>query len=98
MLISLFCELEQAYHRHTMQLSKSSDESSKSFQECKDLAARLSGIFTGAARSRHRSDILLIVEDGIQYAFTDAPKKLSFLEGAVLPFVSKLPTPDVLEV
>ncbi|KAM5573755.1 hypothetical protein ABKV19_013347 [Rosa sericea] len=27
-----------------------------------------------------------------------APKQLSFLEGAVLHFVSKLPTPDILEI
>ena len=52
----------------------------------------------GAARNKHRSDILKIVKDGIDYAFVDAPKQLSFLEGAVLHFVSKLPTPDVLDM
>ncbi|CAL5335263.1 unnamed protein product [Camellia sinensis] len=46
----------------------------RSFQECKDLAARLSGTFVGAARNKHRSDILKIVKDGIEYAFVDAPK------------------------
>lgn len=81
-------------------LSSSSDESMsvKSFQECKDLAARLSGTFVGAARNKHRADILKIVEDGIDYAFVDSPKQLSFLEGAVLQFVSKLPTPDILDM
>lgn len=71
---------------------------SKLFQECKDLATRLSGTFVGAARNKHRSDILKIVSDGIEYAFADAPKHLSFLDGAVLHFVSKLPTPDILEM
>ena len=83
-----------------MDLSKSDDESvtSKSLIECKDLAARLSGTFMGAARSKHRSDILKIVRDGIEYAFLNSPKQLSFLEGAVLHFVSKLPVVDILEM
>lgn len=90
----------QAYRRHIVELSKSDEEplTSKSFIECKDLATRLSGTFMGAARNKHRSDILKIVKDGIDYAFVDAPKQLSFLEGAVLHFVSKLPTPDVLDM
>lgn len=71
---------------------------SKSFSDCKELAARLSATFTGAARSTHRSGILKIVKDGVSFAFMDAPKQLSFLEGAVLPFVSKLPASDVLDV
>ena len=83
-----------------VELSGSDDESSasKRFQECKELAARLSGMFVGAARNKHRSDILKIVNNGIEYAFLDAPNQLSFLEGAVLHFVSKLPTPDILDV
>lgn len=83
-----------------MDLSKSDDESvtNKSLIECKDLAARLSGTFMGAARSKHRSDILKIVRDGIEYAFLNSPKQLSFLEGAVLHFVSKLPVVDILEM
>ncbi|KAI7981903.1 CSC1-like protein [Camellia lanceoleosa] len=44
------------------------------------------------------SDILKIVKDGIEYAFVDAPKQLSFLDGAVVHFISKLPTPDILEI
>ncbi|KAK9281795.1 hypothetical protein L1049_004701 [Liquidambar formosana] len=89
-----------AYHRHMVELSRSDDESlvGKSFLECKELAARLSGTFMGAARNKHRSDILKIVKDGIEYAFVDTPKQLSFLEGSVLHFVSKLPTPDVLDI
>ena len=76
------------------------DESlaSKSFQECKDVAARLSGQFMGAAQNKHRFDNLKIVKDGIEYAFVDTPKQVSFLDGAVMYFVSKLPTPDVLEM
>lgn len=83
-----------------VQLSESDDESSasKCFQECKELAARISGMFIGAARNKHRSNILKIVSDGIEYAFLDAPKQLSFLEGAVIHFVSKLPTSDILDM
>ncbi|KAM7521536.1 hypothetical protein LguiA_011438 [Lonicera macranthoides] len=92
--------LKRAYGRHLAVLSSSSDESMsvKSFQECKDLAARLSGTFVGAARNKHRADILKMVEDGIEFAFVDSPKQLSFLEGAVLHFVSKLPTPDMVDI
>ncbi|KAK4558523.1 hypothetical protein RGQ29_008026 [Quercus rubra] len=100
-LSNIFLEaLKRAYCRHIVELSKSDEEplTSKSFIECKDLATRLSGTFMGAARNKHRSDILKIVKDGIDYAFVDAPKQLSFLEGAVLHFVSKLPTPDVLDI
>lgn len=81
-------------------LSKSDDDSmaSKSFQECKDLAARLSGTFVGAARNKHRLDILKIVKDGISFAFIDSPRQLPFLEGAMLQFASKLQTADVLEM
>ncbi|KAF5942725.1 hypothetical protein HYC85_020367 [Camellia sinensis] len=55
----------EAYHRHMMVVSESNDGSlaGKSFQECKDLAARLSETFVGAARNKHRSDILKIVKD-----------------------------------
>lgn len=83
-----------------MELSRSDDETltSKSFIECKDLATRLSATFVGAARNKYRSDILKIVKDGIEYAFVDAPKQLSFLEGAVLHFISKLPATDVLDM
>lgn len=97
----LFLEaLKRAYHRHTVVALESNDYSlaGKSFQECKDLAARLSGMFVGAARNKHLSEIMKIVKDGIDYAFIDAPKQISFLDGAVVHFVSKLPTPDILEI
>lgn len=83
-----------------MDLSSFDGESlaSKSFTECKDLAVRLSATFMGAARSKHKSDVLKIIKDGISFAFVDAPKHLSFLEGALLPFISKFPTVDVLDV
>ncbi|KAG5514343.1 hypothetical protein RHGRI_035679 [Rhododendron griersonianum] len=98
---NLFLEaLKRAYHRHKVVALESNDDTlaGKSFQECKDLAARLSGTFVGAARNKHVSDILKIVKDGIAYAFIDAPKQVSFLDGAVVHFVSKLPTPDILEI
>ncbi|CAN1851747.1 Sister-chromatid cohesion protein 3, partial [Linum perenne] len=92
--------LKMAYGRHMLDVSRTDDElvTSKSFQDCKDLAGRISGSFAGAARNKHRSDILKIVKDGIDYAFLDAPKQLSFLESVVLHFVSKLPVSDILEI
>lgn len=54
-------------------------------------------MFIGAARNKHKSQIMKIVKDGISYAFENAPKQLAFLDCAVFPFVSKLPTPDILD-
>lgn len=71
---------------------------SESFSGCKDLAAQLCGTFVGAARNKYRSDILKLVRDGVDYAFIDAPKQLVFLEVCLLPFVAKLPAPDVLNM
>nr|XP_011458653.1 PREDICTED: sister-chromatid cohesion protein 3 isoform X2 [Fragaria vesca subsp. vesca] len=92
--------LKMAYHRYMVELSRSDDESlaSKHFLEFQELAAQLSGTFVGVSKNKHKSDILKIVNQGIDYAFIDTPKQLSFLEGAVLQFVSKLPTPDILEI
>ncbi|URE14704.1 STAG domain [Musa troglodytarum] len=98
---TIFLEaLKRSYKRHTVDLSSGSTESlaSKSYSDCKELASRLSATFTGAARNKHKSEILNVVKDGISYAFLEAPKHLSFLEAAVLPFVSKLPTSDILEI
>ncbi|XP_068663585.1 LOW QUALITY PROTEIN: sister-chromatid cohesion protein 3 [Aristolochia californica] len=97
----LFLEaMRKAYMRHVEDTSRRDDESvtTKSFVGCKDLAARLSGLFIGAARNKHRSHIQKIVVDGISFAFVDAPKHLAFLEAGVLPFVSKLPTSDVIDI
>lgn len=91
--------LKKAYKRHLISVS-SSDEvaSSTTFQECKDLAARLSGIFAGAARNKYRLDILDIVKGCIDYAFLDVPKQLTFLDGPVLHFITKLQLPDILDI
>ncbi|XP_022758099.1 sister-chromatid cohesion protein 3-like [Durio zibethinus] len=97
---AIFLEaLKRAYHRH-VELSESDDESlkSESFLECKNLAARLAGIFVGAARNKHRPEILKIVKEGIEYAFQDAPKQLSFLESSVLHFASRLSVPDIRDI
>lgn len=91
--------LKRAYSRH-VELLKGDDESLKgeSFQDCKNLAARLSGLFIGAARNKHRPEILRIVKEGIEYAFQDAPKQLSFLEASVLHFASRLSVPDIRDI
>ncbi|XP_073063381.1 sister-chromatid cohesion protein 3-like [Primulina eburnea] len=92
--------LKKAYQRYHLVVSSGNDKSlsSKSFQECKDLAARLSGSYVGAARNKYKSEIMNIVKEGINYAFLDAPRQLSFLDGVLLQFISKLPVPDVLDV
>ncbi|KMT19550.1 hypothetical protein BVRB_1g011700 [Beta vulgaris subsp. vulgaris] len=89
--------LKRAYHRHELQSSNNEDKSSvdKSFLDCKELAAQLSGTIVGFARSKHRLDILKMVKDGVDYAFADMPQRLSFLVGALVPFVEKLPSTDI---
>ncbi|XP_047941271.1 sister-chromatid cohesion protein 3 isoform X1 [Salvia hispanica] len=91
--------LKRAYQRYLAAISSGDDEtSSKQFQECKSLAARLSGPYVGAARNKYKAEILNIVREGISFAFSEAPKQLSFLDGAMLPFVSKLPPSDILDI
>lgn len=67
----------------------------KAYSECQDLASRLAGSYVGVARNRNKSEILKIIHDGVSFAFADLPKQLSFLEAALLPFVSKLSSPDI---
>lgn len=89
----------QAYQRYLVVLSSDDDNSArKTFQECEDLASELAKTFGKAAKNKHRSDVLNIVTGGIQYAFSDAPEHLSFLDGAVLHFISKLPPPDIMDM
>ncbi|KAL5060472.1 hypothetical protein RYX36_032076 [Vicia faba] len=91
--------LKKAYLRPTSDNAENDNISSvNSFSGCKKLAAQLSGTFIGAARNKHKADILKVVKDGIEYAFVDAPKHLPFLEAAVIHFVQKLPSADVLEI
>lgn len=89
----------QAHQRYLIALSSDDDVSArKTFHECEDLANGLAKTSGKASRNKHRSDLLKIVTGGIQYAFTDAPKHLSFLDGAVLHFISKLPPPDIMDM
>jgi cohesin complex subunit SA-1/2 len=67
----------------------------KAYSECQDLASRLAGSYAGIARNKNKPEILKIIHDDISFAFADLPKQLSFLEAALLPFVSKLSTPDI---
>ncbi|XP_010545064.1 PREDICTED: sister-chromatid cohesion protein 3 [Tarenaya hassleriana] len=100
-MFNIFLEsLKRAYHRYVNELSCGHDEfkTSKRLEECRELAARLSGMYIGAARNKHRLEILRIVKEGIEYAFTDVPKKLLFLEAVVLPFASRLPVPDIMDI
>ncbi|XP_073008392.1 sister-chromatid cohesion protein 3 isoform X1 [Typha latifolia] len=100
-LPTIFLEaLKRVYQRHLVDVSGGDNESliSRTHADCKDLATRLSATFTGAARNKHKSEILKIVQAGVSFAFLNAPKQLHFLEVAVLPFVSKLLTSDVLDI
>ncbi|CAH9111509.1 unnamed protein product [Cuscuta epithymum] len=90
--------LKKAHMRHLVAVSSSEAASGTTFQECKDLAARLSGIFAGTARNKDILDVLDIVKGGIDYAFLDVPKHLSFLDGIVLHFIPKLQLPDILDI
>ncbi|KAL6564273.1 peptidyl-prolyl cis-trans isomerase precursor [Orobanche minor] len=91
--------LKRAYQRYVVVVSTNDEsQSSKSFQECKDLAARLSGSYVGAARNKYKAEILNIVQEGINFAFSHAPRQLSFLDGVLVHFVSKLPAPDIIEI
>lgn len=71
---------------------------SESFLACKDLGNRLAGTFFGFQRKEFRPSILGIVNGGIEFAFTDAPKQLSFLETGVVQFALKLPAGDVKDM
>lgn len=92
--------MKRAYQHHLEEHLKSNyvTVAGKSFTDCVELASRLAGTFSGAARYKFRLDILSIVKESIAFAFVDAPNKLSFLEAAVLPFVSKLAASDVLDI
>lgn len=68
------------------------------FLEFEKLAAQLCRTFLDTSRNTHRSGILEVVNDGIEYAFLDAPKQLSFLQGAVLHVVRRLPTTDIQDM
>jgi cohesin complex subunit SA-1/2 len=86
--------------RHLGEVSGSDEDlsSSPSFASCKDLASRLSSTFLGMARAKFRPSILGIVRGGIEYAFFDTPRQLSFLEGGVIQFALKLPPADIREM
>ncbi|XP_078178938.1 sister-chromatid cohesion protein 3-like [Carex rostrata] len=91
--------LKLAYHRYMTSVLKGNQlEIGKSLSDCKELASRLSGTFVGAAVNKHKSEIIKIVKDGVEFAFSDAPYLLIFLEVALIPFVSKLPSADVLDI
>ncbi|KFK37551.1 hypothetical protein AALP_AA4G271400 [Arabis alpina] len=92
--------LKRAYQRYASELSCDGEESrvDKCLQVCRDLAGQLSGMYIGAARNKYRLEILRVVKEGVEFAFTDAPKQLLFLEVAILPFATRLPLPDITDI
>ncbi|KAI3805956.1 hypothetical protein L1987_21844 [Smallanthus sonchifolius] len=90
--------LKQAHVRYLTVVYTSNDESlsARRLKECKDLASRLSSFFVGVnARENLRTVILKIVKEGVDYAFMDVPRRLSFLTCAVIVFASKLFKNDI---
>ncbi|GKA41988.1 sister-chromatid cohesion protein 3-like protein [Tanacetum coccineum] len=85
--------LKEAHARYLAALSSSNDASVSvsELEECEKLASQLSLLFGGPAREESSAVNLKIVKAGIDYAFTDAPLRLSFLTCAVIKFASKLP-------
>uniref|UniRef100_A0A1J3HDI5 Sister-chromatid cohesion protein 3 n=1 Tax=Noccaea caerulescens TaxID=107243 RepID=A0A1J3HDI5_NOCCA len=92
--------LKRAYQRYASEVSCDGGESrvDKCLEVCRELAGRLSGMYIGAARNKYRLEILSIVKEGVEFAFRDAPKQLLFLEVAVLPFATRLPVPDIMDI
>lgn len=70
----------------------------ESYVACKELGDRLAGTFFGFQRKEFRPSILGIVKGGIDFALSDPPKRVSFLEVGVLQFVQKLPAADIKEM
>uniref|UniRef100_A0A1J3K5K3 Sister-chromatid cohesion protein 3 n=1 Tax=Noccaea caerulescens TaxID=107243 RepID=A0A1J3K5K3_NOCCA len=92
--------LKRAYQRYASEVSCDGGESrvDKCLEVCRELAGRLSGMYIGAARNKYRLEILSVVKEGVEFAFRDAPKQLLFLEVAVLPFATRLPVPDIMDI
>lgn len=67
----------------------------ESYVACKELGDRLAGTFFGFQRKEFRPSILGIVEGGIDFALSDAPKRISFLEVGLLQFAQKLSAGDM---
>uniref|UniRef100_A0A0E0KZD2 Cohesin subunit SA-3 n=1 Tax=Oryza punctata TaxID=4537 RepID=A0A0E0KZD2_ORYPU len=100
-MAALFSEaLKRAYERYMAHVNDGENQTfiGKSYSECQDLAGRLAGSYVGASRNKNKSEILKIIQDGVSFAFVDLPKQLSFLEAALLPFVSKLPSSDIPDI
>uniref|UniRef100_A0A0A9A2B4 Stromal antigen, putative n=1 Tax=Arundo donax TaxID=35708 RepID=A0A0A9A2B4_ARUDO len=100
-MASLFFEaLRRAYERYMTHVHDEENQTliSESYSECQGLASRLAGSYVGAARNKNKSEILKIIQDGVQFAFADLPMQLSFLEATLMPFVSKLPSPDIPDI
>ncbi|XP_020192435.1 sister-chromatid cohesion protein 3 [Aegilops tauschii subsp. strangulata] len=100
-IAALFFEaLRRVYERYMAYLREGENQNliAKSYSECQDLANRLAGYYVGAVRIKNKSEILKIIQCGVQFAFVDLPKQLSFLEAALVPFVSKLPSSDIPDI
>nr|CAB3490450.1 unnamed protein product [Digitaria exilis] len=100
MAVLFFEALKRAYERYMNHVHDGENQNltAKSYSECQDLASRLSGSYVGAARNKNKSQIMKIIQDGVSFAFADLPNQLSFLEAALLPFVSKLASPDIPDI
>lgn len=92
--------MKRAYERHMEEVAGSDGDLTRteSYVACKELGDRLAGTFFGFQRKEFRPSILGIVKGGIDFALSDPPKRVSFLEVGVLQFVQKLPAADIKEI
>lgn len=86
--------LKKIYQRHLDEVSSTCDESVH-LLDSKELAAQLSRIPISTSDMK---EMVKMINDGITYGFVNAPRQLSFLDGVVLHFVSKLPLPEIVQI
>jgi cohesin complex subunit SA-1/2 len=92
----LFPSFLQAFKRYLDATTEDDDYLSEgTYKEFKDLAHRISSVYASFAKAQLRPVILKIVKGGMEYAFSNAPRTLPFLEGAIVQFAVKLEPADM---
>lgn len=87
----LYLEGMKRAHGRFIDQSEDDESAKDSYNSCKELALRLAATFKRTAKTT----ILKIVKGGIDYAFKDPPKHLTFLEVGVIQFAAKLTSADL---
>eukprot|EP00898_Chlorokybus_atmophyticus_P007089 jgi/Chlat1/7381/Chrsp6S07410 len=91
--------LKRAYERH-LKAADNEDEPDPddSLQVFHNLAIRVAAIYTTFGGLSMRTTVAKIVRGGLEYAFADAPKRLSFIQSGLTPFTAKLSINDVAAI